>query len=202
MKQYLFIILIVLISGCCSYDQKDFDFSKEELNHFSVYNIGDTIYFESNLGDMDTITIVDFKTEKHENCGGFIAPKPVNGKWISIKHLPVDQWHGTSQDMAKNGKIETDYATLFWISKFPTDTETTYNIEFKDFYTAPDTTIGEFHADTITLNDLKISQYYLVKHGYPERITEPQNIATVYWTDQYGLMAYKSKAGEIWTIRK
>lgn len=69
----------------------------------------------------------------------------------------------------------------------------------KDFHSNIDSIIGEFHTDTIKLNDLKVSNYYIVKHGYPERITEPQNIETIYWTDKFGLAAYRTKDGETWT---
>ena len=201
MRLQIFIIMTVFISGCCSYDKKDFDFNDEELRHFSNYKVGDTIYFQSNLGDMDTMTIVGFGTERNENCGGFMARPPVNGRWVQIKHLPIDRWFGTSQDMTTGGKIDTVYQELFWISKHPTEKEVDFSISFKDFHSNFDTIIGAFHMDTIKLNDLKVSNYYIVKPGYPERITEPKNIETIYWTDKFGLTAYKSKDGEIWTKR-
>ena len=194
MKQYLFIMLI--ISGCCSYDKNDFEFTNAEVKHVSSYKIGDTIYFQSNLNDTDTITIIDLKTERNENCGRIMAPKPINGKWLQIKHLPIDKWHGTAQT---GDKIETVYQELFWITKSPTDKKTEYFITYKDFYSRPDTVIGVYHSGTITLNDLKVSNYYIVEHGWPERAVESKSIRIVYWTDQYGLTAYKSKDGEIWT---
>lgn len=127
MKRHIFIILTILISGCCSYDKKDLDFNDKELAHFTDYKIRDTIYFQSNLGDIDTITIVGFGTVRNQNCGG-IARRPVNGKWVQIKHLPVDNWFGTSRDMTTDGKIDTVYQELFWISKHPTEKEVDYAI--------------------------------------------------------------------------
>ena len=199
MRRYMFIILAIFISGCCSYDKKDFEFNDEELRHFNNYLVGDTIYFQSNLGDIDTITIVGFGTERNENCGGFMAPRPVNGKWVQVKHLPIDKWFGTSQDMTTGGKMDTVYQELFWISKHPTEKAVNFAVGFKNFQSNFDTIIGEFHINTIKLNDLQVSDYYVVKHGYPERITEPKNIETIYWTDKFGLTAYRSKDGEIWT---
>ena len=201
MRKHVYIILTVLISGCCSYDKKDFEFNKDELRHFSNYKIGDIIYFQSNLGDIDTISIESFVTEQNENCGGFVAPPPVNVKWLQIKHLPIDKWFGTSQDMTTGGKIDTVYQWLFYISKYPNKKEVNYSIGFKDFHSNFDSIIGEFHTDTIKLNDLEVSEYYIVKHGYPERVTQPKNIKTIYWTDKYGLTAYSNKDGEIWTIK-
>jgi hypothetical protein len=199
MKRYILIILTIFISSCCSYDKKDLEFNDKELAHFANYKIGDTIHFQSNLGGIEIIMIVGFGTERNENCGGFMAPRPVNGKWVQIKHLPVYNWTGTSQDMTNGGKVDSDYQELFWVSKHPTEKEVEYAIRFNDFYSTFDSIIGEFHTDTIKLNDLNVSNYYIVKHGYPERITEPKNIETIYWTDKFGLTAYRTKDGETWT---
>ena len=79
------IILAIFISSCCSYDNKDFDFNSEELNHFSHYKLNDTIYFKSNLGDWDTITVVGFGTEIKKECGGVMSLPPVNGRCVQIK---------------------------------------------------------------------------------------------------------------------
>ncbi len=199
MKRNIFIILTIFISGCCSTDKTDFDFNDAELAHFSNYKIGDTIYFQSSLGDMDTIMIAGFGTERNENCRGFMAPSPVNGKWVQIRHLPIDTWFSTSQDMTAGEKMDTVYQELFWISKHPREKEVDYAMRFKDFNSSFDAVIGQFHTDTLKLNDLEISNYYVVKHGYPERITKPQNIETIYWTDRFGLTAYRNKDGETWT---
>ena len=199
MKRHIFIILTLLITGCCSYDKKDFEFNENELTYFSDYRIGDTIYFQSNLGNVDTITIVGFLTERNENCGWFMAPRPINSKGVQIKHLPIDKWHGISQNMITGGKIEIEYQVLFWISKHPTEKEVKYSISFKDFHLNYDTIVGEFHSDTIKINNLKFANYYVVKHGYPDRITEPKNVEIVYWTDKLGLTAYRNKDGETWT---
>lgn len=65
----ILIYLTVFLNSCCSYDDKDFDFKESELRHFSSYKIGDTIYFESDKNDVDTITITGFDTESNRACG-------------------------------------------------------------------------------------------------------------------------------------
>ena len=134
MKRYLLILFTIVISGCCNYNKKDLEFNNKELNHFSDYKIGDTIYFESNLNDLDTFMIAGFRTELNENCGGFIAPQPRNTKWVQIKYLPIDKWFGTSQNMTTRSKIDTIYQELFSISKNPTEKQVNYSISFKDFH--------------------------------------------------------------------
>ena len=198
-KTFLLILTIILICGCCRfhYDDNDFEFNNSELKHFGPYKKGDTIYFESNKNDIDTIQIMGFDTQRNKNYGcGLMNPKPINCKWVLIKHLPNDNWHGI------NNQTTIVYQGLLWVLKFPTDKKTKYFINFKDFHSLEDTIIGEYHKDSITLNNFKFCNYYLVKHGYPERVKETKNIELIYWTDKEGLIAYKNKGGEIWTKKR
>jgi len=40
-----------LLSGCCTFDEKDFEFDETELKLVSVYKTNDTIYFENQRSD-------------------------------------------------------------------------------------------------------------------------------------------------------
>jgi hypothetical protein len=202
MKRYL-ISLTILFSSCGpSYDKTDFEFNVLELSHFGDYQIGDTIYFESNFGDVDTITIVNFETERIEGSWGIIARAPSNYRLMTIRHLPIDRWHGTSRDMATGGKVEIVYQGLFSISKHPLNRRVDNNFEFKDFYSSTSSFSEQLNNDTVTLNSFSFSDFYQLAPFYPERIVSPENIESIYWTDKYGLTAYKNKGGEIWTIKE
>ena len=194
--------IIGFISGCCfwDYNKKGFEFTQEELNFMGTYKVGDTIYFESNLGDIDTITVKEFLEESHEGSRCFIQNKPYITKAITIKHIPTDKWIGTSQSDGE--EIKTIYQSIISISKSPLDSiqKTGYAISFKGFTTldnALDSYPGEFN-----INGKIISNCFKVTHGYPERITKPDDIEIVYWTAKYGLTAYSNKAGETWVIKK
>ena len=202
MKLNLTILLLpIIVSSCCSYDRNKFEFSIKERTHFNKYRIGDTIYFQSNFGDVDTIAIIGIDSERYENCNGF-SHKPINAKWIMIKHLPVDKWSGTSQIKTNGSQPSINFQWLLSISKYPTDKKTEYQINFKDFHSNPDTIIGIFNKDTLVLNDIKLSNYFKLNKVASEKSAEPQDIETIYWTDKYGLTAYVSKNGEIWTNKR
>jgi len=194
----VFTLLTVLFSACCSYEQKDFDFTSEELAISSSLHVGDTIYYESNLHDMDTILIIDTLSEQVNGCGMFIQPRPTNNLSILIKHLPIDNWHGTS---TTNSKTKIDYQRLFTITKSPKPKQLEYSFCFKGFYSSHESIIGELHTDTIEFNNRKIWNYYLIKHSYPERIKIETDVSEIYWSKKEGLIAYKNKGGEVW-IRK
>jgi hypothetical protein len=195
--------ILILLSGCLNedYSKKDFEFSKVENEFFAAYHVGDTIYFKSNKNNVDIFTVIGFGIEQRRASGGLMNVFPINTKWIKIKHLPVDNWAQVSIETSNN-KADTNYQGLFWITKKPTFKNiTSYSIDFKDFYTNPatDSAIGEFHTDTIKVNDHLITDYYIVRHGYPNRVIDSSNIEVVYWTKANGLTAYKNKGGEVWT---
>ena len=83
--------LITIISGCCSYDKKDFDFNTNDLKPISSFRQGDTIYYESNTGDIDTILIYKIDSIQNKDCGRFMAKPAENHLFIAIKHLPNEK---------------------------------------------------------------------------------------------------------------
>ncbi|MBW7869159.1 MAG: hypothetical protein H3C31_12655 [Brumimicrobium sp.] len=198
------LVTIGFISGCCSwnYSKEDFEFTQNELALMGAYNIGDTIYFESNFGDIDTITVVEFSEERHKGSKCFISRKPSNYMAINISHLPsrITKYPSTKWTTDKNGKDVT-YQSLISISKSPLDSikKTEYVISFKGFTTLEN--IFENSPNEFIINGKTLSNCYKVTHGYPERVTNPDDIETVYWTPKYGLTAYTNKVGETWVIK-
>lgn len=188
-------LLTVLFSSCCSYDQKDFNFTSEELAFASSLYVGDTIYYESNLHDIDTILIIDTLSEQVEGCGMFIQPRPSNNLSFLIKHLPVDNWYGTS---TTNSETKIDYQSLLTITKSPKPKQIEFSFSFKGFYSSLDSIIGELQTDTVEFNNRKFWDYYLIKHSYPERIKNANDVTEIYWTKKEGLVAYRNKGGEVW----
>ena len=171
-----------------------------ELNLFGHYKIEDTIYFESNLGNIDTIVIVDVLEEKHKGSSCFIQTKPYHSKSVLIKHLPNDKWYGTTWSEEDGKRIA--YQSLITIFKSPLDSaknRTEFSINFKGFTTlgnALGISQGEF-----TVNGKIIYECSKVIHGYSERVINPDDIEFLYWTAIHGLIAYSSKSGETWFIK-
>lgn len=194
-------VIIGFISGCCSWDynKEDFEFTQGELSLMGAYKVGDTLYFESNLGDIDTITVVKFSEERHEGSRCFIQTEPWHNRHITIRHQPDDKWVGTSQSEGEEEQII--YQSLISVSKSPLDSikRTGYSISFKMFTTL-ENALGSSPGEFI-INEKIISDCYKVTHGYPERIVNPDDIELVYWTAKYGLTSYTSKAGETWLLK-
>lgn len=192
--------LIIIISGCCSYDQKDFDFNSNDLLPTSSFKQGDTIYYQNVAGDIDSILIYKIDSIQNKQCGVIMALPAENYFYIAIKHLPNDKlWTGITTD-GTTGKVKIDYQEIITIAKHPQTKEIFYSIDFKDFHSSINTkTVGTLRTDTVNINGGQITNFYKINHGYPERVMKPTNIEVVYWTDNDGLIAYKNKKGEWWT---
>lgn len=194
------IFLTLILSSCCSTDNKEFEFDNNEPRHLSCYKAGDTIYFENPKNDIDTITVLRIDSAKGEKCFGLIAPPP-SGKscWVTVKFLPIDKWHSVTINGNTNDTTSIDYESLIHIAKDPTENKTLFSFNFKDFHSYPNNDLGKLNTDTLMLNKKKITNYYLIKYGFPERIKDSTTIETLIWTDSDGLTAYKDKKGDWWT---
>jgi len=201
MKQLIATFILTIIISSCTYNKKDFDFNSNDLRPISAFKQGDTIYYQSSTGDLDTILIYKIDSIQNRNYGVFMAPPAENYLFVAIKHLPNDKfWTGTTTD-ATTGKTEINYQNILSIDKRPQMKEMDYSITYKDFYTSAGgiKTLGKLRTDTVNINGNIITKFYEIYHGYPERVTEPTNIELIYWTDKDGLIAYKNKKGEWWT---
>lgn len=185
--------------GCCSwgYEEKEFEFTQEEFNHFGPYKVGDTVYFESNLGNIDTIAVLQISEAKEEGSKCFISRAPSHHRTITIKHLPYNNWLGPT--IIQEGKRKIYCQDIISISKYPLKKQTVYDISFKGFHTATDSVFNAFQP-MCQVGRHRIENCYKITHSYPDRITQPDNIEVVYWTDKFGLTAYTSKSGETWLI--
>jgi len=186
------IIATILISGCSSYDQKDFDFNSNDLIHISSFKVGDTIYYENSLGDIDTIMVYKIDSSQNKELGTLA----VNCLNVTIKHLPNDTLWTWKSWNNPTGKEEIMYQDLIRICKVPERKKTTYSINLQDF-SSPygNDKLGEYHTDTIKINNKVITNYFEIKSEYSKQTS----IELICWTDQDGLIAYKNINGNWWT---
>ena len=198
MKQILQILIPAFIYyGCCSppIEKDKFEFTDEELGFLKPLAINDTIYFESNELDIDTILIRKLNKGSYNECSNFIQRAPSNWRDVEIKHLPVDKWTGTSQN--QNEPPKTTYQSLFSMSKDFKRNSIDFSISFRGFH-SKEVKLGLDSTSTVILNSIKIQKCYQLDHYYPERISEEDDVVRVYWSKVIGLVGYENKSGEVW----
>ena len=192
-------IVAVFVSIFCSCkDDANLDFTIQELALLGNYSVNDTIYFESNLGNLDTIIIRSIHEAKDEGGGYLISTKAYHSYNVEIKHLPQDHWGGSSWVIG--GKTKKSYQHLISIGKSPPDPHANYHIHYRGFISRDDAM--KKIPRKIILNKQAFSWCYKINHRYPERVVDSNDIEIVYWTAKYGLTAYSSKSGETWVVRK
>lgn len=180
----LYIILSFPSCRDCEWDysKNDFEFTENELLHLEPYKIGDTIFFENSLGNIDTVAILKTEEERQEGRKCIISIKPSHFKGI------------LGEDTVRKSYIVS-------VVKYPLNKEVTYAINFRNF-TWHDSSFSHRFQKEIIIDNKSILNCYKLEHSYPNRIVNPDDISVIYWTDKYGLTAYTQKNGITWVIRR
>jgi len=196
MKRLKQIIILLLISACCSneYNTSDMYFSEDELalvNSFLVENI---IYYKSNLGNIETIKITSIESELIEGGDCFISREPSNHKFVLAEHLPIDIYSGKQFELV-NGKVTT-YSVknqeILTVSKYPIEKRNNYIINFKDFYFDTDSIQNYFFTD------FKLKEnYYNNVYVFTNNDSVSTNILLL--SNKNGVLAYGNEK-EIWKV--
>lgn len=160
--------------------------------HISSFKVGDTIYYENSLGDIDTIMIYKIDSIQNKMRGSLI----VNCINVTIKHLPNDTLWTWKSFNNNEGVAEIMYQDLIRICKEPERKKTIYSFNLQDFSSEyNNSNLGMYHTDTIKINNKVITNYFEIKSEY----TKQTSIDLIYWTDKDGLIAYKKMNGNRWT---
>ena len=196
----------MLFSTCCSYEKEEFFLNAEEASYFDPFTEGDTLYYESSSGDVDTFLIEEVSKEPVDpdlSCKGFMAIPPANTRQVSIRHLPVDRWVSTSVsvDAEGNRTSRIHRQTLISVLKSPALEGVDYAFSFRDFYADTRSFPEESNPEPLIINGKRWESYYELLHAYPERVEAPEDIERIYWSRETGMIAYQNKAGELWTLK-
>lgn len=197
MKKW-YIFTTVLLTSCldCDYDLSIPNTYRSFLHN---YTIGDTIYFESNRNDVDTMLIMSYDTL--ENCAGvMVAPRKLLE--YKIRHLPKNNW-SAGAELDQNGNKTILNQKLVVIEKDVTSKDSFWlYVHYRDFGGEVVDFNNKVHDSVF--QDLGVSEYWVIsKSNYYRDSVIPRNlIHKVYWSESYGLTGYKYGNGEMYRIKK
>ena len=186
------------LTGCVNCD---FSVPKAYRLFLHNYSVGDTIYFESNLGDIDTMLIVKYDTT--EICGQGLMTFPKKHFHYEIKHLPINNWiFGTGGH--QDGRTEVYYQELVSLGKsFDPKDSIVYSasVNYREFGGKLEN-IDDLIIDS-TFKDLGVKEYWKIeKSNYHQQGVTPDSVIhRVYWSVKYGLTGYEYGNGEMYKIR-
>lgn len=197
MQKLLTTILLLLCLGCCPppISPEIFEFTDEESSFLNPLRENDTVFLECPGKASDTIIIGKLFQEKHNECAYTMQRAPGNLIAVVTTLLPDSKIEGAPP--SPNRGI---YQGTFWLFQMKKDFDRAsmnFQVELREFI-SKDIQIGIDSTKTIHLKDVQIPACYVLTHLYPERITEDQHIAKVYWTKKDGMVAYENRVGEIW----
>ena len=185
MKSTVLIIstLCIVLTGCCPYDESDVQFTIDELDLISKYNVGDTLTFLNQSDSVAKWTILDIDTTLETGCF-------MQGTFHDIKVKLSNNLDSAWRD------------NDFTISKLPNDFNgsTDLNVYF-DGFSGSIKTDDNFKSTQFTIIELrgkKLSDLIEIEARYMERKTLPNEITHIYWSRQNGVAAFKTLNNDVW----
>ncbi len=199
MKNRISFFSLILLSVSCSYSDRDFNLTDNERNFFAAFKKGDTIYYESSNKDVDSILVLGINSEQKRQPGWLMASPAYNDVYVSIKHLPIDHYTSLIQG---TDRTDTTFNQIISILKIPQEKKVEYAFQFKRFCSMTSDGLGIIHTDTILINGIPISNYYILEDDNIDRDSAATDIHQMYWTQNGGLVAYKYVNGTYWVKKK
>lgn len=190
--------LIMILTKSCTYTVEIEEFTKEETAMFSYYqnNKTDTIFFESNTKDLDTILFdsLDFMVN---NISSFMS-SPNRQAHVQVFYLPFPNIYNFNQ---YNDSIPEDSRFMLSMVKGNYSDPTSILISYRSFWGEIEN-ISQTKQDSL-LDEFGIKEYWLVeKSGYSsDRDNEAYDVEKVIWTREFGLTGYYLKSGDYYKIK-
>jgi hypothetical protein len=169
MKRFILLLISIVTTGCCNYDH-DYSFPAVFNRQLKHYAINDTIYFKSNLNDLDTISIAGF--DSTVVCGSVFYP-PQKEIGLMINDLPVGD--------GKEDYYKRRHALVI-LNKY--NKNSYLYIRYRDF------------MEMLELEDLEGKGDVITIHTKKKQSLKPENIIEVQWSLSKGLLGYTKLNGE------
>lgn len=189
----LTLLIWVLLSFKSNYRLLDTDID------FNPYNIGDTLLFNSNKGEKDTIIIYSInKDVLTEKCYSYFS--------CIYSKLITDSWEGFS---VNTNKINENWKgkTLLTIRAEPDGRKTIYfDISLNNawWYGNEENLEQIKKIESITFNNgiHTFSDVQVIKSNSQEYLERQNFIEKIYWSKSYGIIGFDKLDGEKWIVTK
>jgi hypothetical protein len=199
---WVFLALLIFISGPITtfttgyifnrLTDKDFKFSQGVRNYLSFYKHNDIWIFEDSRFRKDTFQVTSVDSEEHiPAIINFLGPGPSKSISIGFKKISSDNFSGLNNGVLRiDSKSQGDngYITLAFFHRFTN----WWNSD----------SIGVLKSDTLRVSNILFNKYRYIE----SRLSDLRNldesdsldIISIYWTNEYGIIAYKYKNGDLW----
>jgi len=199
---WIFLALLIFISGPITtfttgyifnrLTDKDFKFSQGVRNYLSFYKHNDIWIFEDSRFRKDTFQVTSVDSEEHiPAIINFSGPGPSKSISIEFKKISSDNSEGLNNEVLRiDSKSQGDngFITLAFFHRFTN----WWNSD----------SIGVLKSDTLRVSNIIFNKYRYIESrlGDLRNLDESDSldIMSIYWTNKYGIIAYKYKNGDLW----
>lgn len=187
MKSKLCCLIVLIIYGCVEFDGNIPLKYRKQLNH---YELNDTIYYRSNLDDLDTITIRSFDSISIRHGLNNLPFKKIN---LRIEYLPDNKWFEgivLSEITKKYDSIKNQ--SFIWLEKEMSNSKTLIEmgIEYRDFR-------GRLNFEKLESTGIDTIK---TQRGSLRDTLTSDSVIEIYWSKDYGMVGYKKNDGQIYSL--
>lgn len=183
---------VVVVSSFCLGGCIHFNFNNFDLVEFNVYKIGDTLIFQNQLLQKDTIIITGKNIERLDPAGNIWFRAMVAN--ITFKDIPKNQYQET---IIKHNRPTYQDASLLKVYKSDPWDIPRVEFYFKDF-------IGTLDKNKQRTNEF-LKEYKEISYKITlfdlSSARIDKDITYIYWTESYGIIAYDTKNGDRWKLQ-
>jgi|SRR6185312_5067784 len=209
MKNHLIFLFIVSISlvSCKKHSDSEFEINNSARQFLEFYKPHEIWLFKDTASKIDTFRVTSIDSVLYNPpIYGFLQSQ-FHHKDIRIQYqqLPNDEWH--SEELEMQGPPKKIDATLIALVKsidVVYDTEAFKEelyIGFKEFrYENLINSLSKPSAENLGIGNTNQIVYFNLKDtstGFG-REKKPTSVVEVYWSNKYGIIAYKYKNGDLW----
>lgn len=189
---YIFICVLLCSSCMNNIGCKKISISQDEKRWLDFYQIGDSIFYKSNLGNIDTFLVKDVNDYFYTSCNKFeLGENQYESNGVTLKCLNVLKRENFNQEVwfnfKKNVNNISDSTSFKYFNVFDYKTET-----FSDFNEIEKSVIN------LTTTGKEYDAYFFDRSG---RHSNEDGTAVViklfYWSKEHGLLKYETANGEI-----
>lgn len=188
-------ILVLIVSFCfisCEYEKyppENYDIPKKFRDLISSFRANDTIKFSDANGNYISLLIENIDSTLLNKRGHFINAREHKDIVVSCRELT-------------NPRRGYESYNLILINKFPDEDSASFSIRFMDFFAATTSLSIYYKPDTVSVNKLIFTNYYLFTSNDSKRLKNSNSIAEIYITAVDGIVAFKNLNGKWWTKTK
>jgi hypothetical protein len=202
---FWFVPLTILLLIFCSYlgncihnyvPASEFEFSAKARGYLDFYKSNDLWLFEDSTSRVDSIEIMSIDSSYlNPFFLSIMNPAPRKEIKVNWKRISKDSRYGVKEDSVANiGYIE--------IEKIPAWRDHSENVNislprtfFYHLYTAKRDSIK---SDSVLIGNVLFTNYIDFYDRNNGTNRDPHDIVEIYWTNKYGIIAYRYRNGNVW----